>query len=49
MGILVRHYLHEEPAQDLDILLEQYTEALWMEERQALVMTNAVAKAMGGK
>lgn len=49
MGILVRHYLYTEPAQDLDELLEQYAEALWMEERQALVLTNAVARAMGGK
>lgn len=49
MGILIRHYLREPPDQDLDRMLEQYTEALWIEERTAAVMTNAVAKGMGGK
>ena len=49
MAILIRHYLRVEPGQDLDELLEQYTEALWIEERTAAVMTNAIAKGMGGK
>lgn len=49
MGILIRYYLRVEPDQDLDRMLEQYTEALWIEERQATMMTNAVAKGMGGK
>lgn len=49
MGLLVRHYLHCPPAQDLDELLEQYAEALWIEERQAELMTGAMAKAFGGK
>ena len=49
MTILIRHYLRVEPDQDLDRMLEQYTEALWIEERLAAVMTNAVAKGMGGK
>ncbi|MFZ2949447.1 MAG: hypothetical protein WA003_08170 [Desulfuromonadaceae bacterium] len=49
MEILIRHYLRVEPDQDLEGLLKQYTEALWIEERTALVMTNAVAKGMGGK
>lgn len=49
MGILIRHYLHEAPDQDLDKMLEQYTAALWIEERQATVMQIAVAKGMGGK
>ena len=49
MGILVRHYLRAEPDQELEGLLEQYTEALWIEDRLATVMTNAVAKGMGGK
>ncbi len=48
MAILIRHYLMVEPDQDLDLMLEQYAEALWMEERMAQVMTNAVAKAFGG-
>lgn len=49
MRVLVRHYLHTEPAQDLDELMEQYAEALWIEERQATLMTNAVAKAFNSK
>jgi hypothetical protein len=49
MGILVRHYLVIEPGQDLDELVEQYAEALWIEERQMTLMANAVAKGMGGK
>lgn len=49
MGILVRHYLHLEPARELEDLLEQYVEALWIEERQAELMTGAMAKAFGGK
>jgi hypothetical protein len=49
MGILVRHYLHTDPDRDLEQLLEQYAEALWIEERQAAILGNAVAKAFGGK
>lgn len=49
MGILIRHYLRVEPDQNLERMLEQYTEALWVEERTATVMTNAIAKGMGGK
>lgn len=49
MQILVRHYLHREPSQDLDELIEQQAEALWLEERLAMMMSNAVAKGMGGK
>ena len=49
MGTLVRYYLHMEPAQDLDGLLEQYAEALWIEERQQTVIAGAVSKGMGGK
>jgi hypothetical protein len=30
------------------MLLQQYAEALFIEERQAQVMTNAVAKAFNG-
>jgi hypothetical protein len=33
----------------VDRFLEQYTEALWIEERQAIMLQNAVAKGMGGK
>jgi hypothetical protein len=47
-NILIRHYLREEPDQDLDVMLQQYADALWMEERFAAVMTNAVAKAFSG-
>ncbi|BCS55199.1 hypothetical protein GSbR_26000 [Geobacter sp. SVR] len=49
MRLLVRHYLHTEPAQELEELMEQYVEALWIEDRQATLLTNAVAKAFGGK
>lgn len=49
MEILIRYYLREDPDQDLERMLEQYAAALWIEERTALVMTNAVAKGMGGK
>lgn len=48
MGVLVRHYLRSEPDQDLEELYRQYAEALWIEERQAMIMTNAVAKAFNG-
>lgn len=48
MGLLIRCYLRVEPAADLEELLEQYAEALWIEERQAAVMTGAVAKAFSG-
>jgi hypothetical protein len=49
MAILIRYYLREEPDQDLERMLEQYTAALWIEERTATVMQNAVMKGMGGK
>jgi len=49
MGILIRHYLHADPAQDLDELMEQYAEALFIEERQTQVMAAAISKAFGGK
>lgn len=49
MQILVRHYLRVEPSQDLDELIEQQAAALWIEERQATLMANAIAKGMGGK
>ena len=49
MDILIRYYLRVEPDQDIDLMLRQYTEALWIEERTATIMTNAVAKGMGGK
>jgi hypothetical protein len=29
--------------------MEQHTAALWLEERQSILMANAVAKAFGGK
>ena len=46
MEILVRHYLHAEPAEDMDDLVNQYVEAMWIEERQMDVMVAAIAKAM---
>ena len=49
MEILVRHYLYVEPAQDMEALMSQYIEAVWMEERQINVMAGAIAKALGGK
>jgi hypothetical protein len=49
MEVLVRHYLHTEPAQDMDELMRQHAKALWIEERLQTVMTNAVARGMGGK
>jgi hypothetical protein len=49
MEILIRHYLSAEPAQDMETLMSQYVEAVWIEERQANVMAGAVAKALGGK
>jgi hypothetical protein len=45
MGILVRHYLHEEPDRDLDGLLEQYAAALFLEDRQITVMASAIGRA----
>lgn len=49
MEILIRHYLNTEPSQDMDALMSQYVEAVWMEERQMNVMAGAIAKALGGK
>lgn len=49
MMVLVRHYLHKEPARDLGKLLEQYVEALWIEERQATLINNAIVRAFGEK
>lgn len=46
---MIRHYLAVDPAEDLDILLDQYAAALWIEERQMAVMTAAVAKGFAGK
>lgn len=46
---MVRHYLLEQPAQDVEELLEQYVEALWIEERQLQVMAAAIGKVLGGK
>lgn len=47
MAILIRHYLRVEPDQDIDLMLEQYAEALWMEERFQTMIASAVAKAFG--
>ncbi|MDD5107557.1 MAG: hypothetical protein PHC49_18335 [Desulfuromonadaceae bacterium] len=49
MGLLIRHYLHTEPGQDLDTLQQQYTEALWLEEREISMMATAIGRALGGK
>jgi hypothetical protein len=49
MDVLIRYYLGREPDQDLEGMLRQYTEALWIEERQSIMMSNAIAKGMGGK
>ena len=49
MHLLIRHYGRQEPSEELEELLEQYVEALWIEERQATVLANAVGKALGGK
>lgn len=49
MAIMIGHYLQAAPSNDLEQLLEQYAEALWIEERQAIIMANAVTKAFNGK
>lgn len=41
----MRCYLRTQPAEGLEELIGQYVEALWIEERQAEVMTAAVARA----
>lgn len=43
--LMVWHYLHREPATDLNDLMAQYVDALWIEERQVQVMTEATARA----
>lgn len=45
----MRHYLHQDPADDLDQLMEQHAAALWIEERQQNLTTNAMAKALGAR
>lgn len=45
----MRHYLRAEPAEDLDGLIEQYVEALWIEERQIEVMKAGTIKAFAGR
>lgn len=49
MGVLVRHWLHEEPAPEIEELYRQHAEALWLEERFAMTMQTSVAKAFGAK
>lgn len=48
MEVLVRCYLHTEPAEDLDALTEQYVAAMWVEERRVDVIAAGVAKGFGG-
>lgn len=38
-----------DPAEDLDRLIEQYVEALWLEERQIEVLKVGLAKAFAGR
>ena len=49
MGALIRHYLRAEPEEDMEKLMAQYVEALWVEERQINAMAAAIAKALGEK
>ena len=49
MGVLIRHYLHTEPAENMETLLSQYVEAIWIEERQINVTASAISKAFGDK
>lgn len=49
MCVLVRHYLNDEPATDMEKLISQYIEAVWLEERQMNVTAGAIAKALSGK
>ena len=46
---LIRHWLHQEPANDLDRWVVQVADALNLEERNAENMARAVARAFGGK
>lgn len=45
---LIRFWIHEEPAADLDRWLEQSADALNFEERFFKSLGNAVAKAFSG-
>lgn len=44
----MRCYLHEDPAEDLDALIEQYVAALWVEERRVEVMASGVSRGFAG-
>lgn len=46
---MIRQQLNQAPADDMTQFIEQYTQALWLEERQMDVMAGAIAKALGGK
>ncbi len=46
---MIRHYLATEPEQDMERLMDQYAEAIWMEARTIDAMAAAIAKAMGSE
>jgi len=47
--VLVRYWLHEAPADDLDAFAEQAARAKWMEDRMWQTLATIMSKAMGGK
>jgi pyrroline-5-carboxylate reductase len=46
--LVIQQQLKEELEQDMDQFIQQYANALWLEERQMDVMAGAIAKALGG-
>ena len=49
MAVLVRYWLREAPADDLDDFVGQVAQAKWMEDRMWQTFASIVSKAMGGK
>jgi hypothetical protein len=41
---LIRHYLHREPSDNLDVFQQEFASALWLEERFADVLAGALSK-----
>jgi hypothetical protein len=44
---LIKKHLVEEAAQDMNQFIDQYADALWLEDREADVMAGAISKALG--
>ena len=49
LAVLVRCWLHQDPADDLDAFAAQAARAQWMERRVFQTFADIMGKVMGGK